>query len=186
MALDSHLQNYNLKQIAVIVIGFGETAEFFKESAKYDNLSIVQWIGTDSNANEKKITADDIALEFANSVGFVAVQFASESNPIRDELEQRLIEELGYAPSIYAYSTYDTVWIIGKSIIEADSIKPHLVKLEIEQVASTHRGALSSTELNHAGDLNSADYDLWGIVNDSWQVVGHLNDAHEKEKIILD
>jgi len=186
MALDSHLKKYNLKQIAVIVIGFGETAEFFKESANFDNLSIVQWIGTDSNANEKKITDDDIALEFANSVGFVAVQFASESNPIRDELEQRLIEELGYTPSIYAYSTYDTVWIVGKSIIEADSIKPHLVKLEIEQVASTHRGALSSTELNFVGDLNSADYDLWGIVDDSWQVIGHLNDAHEIEKIILD
>ena len=181
MALDSHLQNYNSDQIAVIVIGFGETVEFFKESANFDNLSLVQWIGADSNANEKKITDDIKALQFANKVNFVAVQFASESNPIRDELEQRLIEELGYAPSIYAYSTYDTVWIVGKSIIEADSIKPHLVKLEIEQVAATHRGALSSTELNHAGDLNSADYDLWGIVDDSWQVIGNFTDAHEKK-----
>lgn len=182
-AVDSHLQNYNSDQIAVIVIGFGETADFFKESLRFDNLSSVQWIGTDSNANEKKITDDAESLKFAKKVNFSALQFASESNPIKDELEQRLSDKLGYTPSSYSYSAYDAVWIVGKSILKADSIEPHKIKFEIGQVAASHRGTLSSTELNHAGDLNSGNYNLWGIVNDSWQVIGLIGDSHKQHLV---
>jgi len=135
-------KSYSTDEIAIIVIGFGESTEFLKNANTIAELADFKWYGTDSNANEKKITEDSEALEFANKVGFTAVQFGSVSNDIHDDVESRLIEKIGSTPSTYAYSSYDAVWIIGLSILEANSADPELLQNIIEKVASGYVGAL--------------------------------------------
>lgn len=168
-------KSYSTDEIAIIVIGFGESTEFLKNANTIDELADFKWYGTDSNANEKKITEDSEALEFANKVGFTAVQFGSVSNDIQKDVESRLIEQLGSTPSTYAYSSYDAVWIIGQSILQADSTDPELIQNIIEKVASGYVGALGDIELNEAGDLKAANYDIWEIVDDTWKVTGYYD-----------
>jgi branched-chain amino acid transport system substrate-binding protein len=168
-------KSYDQDKIAVVVIGFGESTEFLKSAHSESLLDGIKWFGTDSNANERKITEDIISLEFANKVGFTAVQFGSVSNEIHDDVEKRLIEKLGFTPSTYAYSSYDAVWIIGQSILEVNSTDPKLIHDVIEEVASSYVGTLGDIKLNDAGDLNAANYDIWEIVDDTWKVTGYYD-----------
>ncbi len=171
-AVSEYQKAYADDEIAVIVLGFGESTEFLKSAATHDNLKRVQWYGTDSNANEKKITQDATSLEFAKSVDFTAVQFGTNPNPTQNYVKDVLYDQTGQLPSNYAYSSYDAVWILGNSILEADSTKPIEVQKVIHKVAAQYEGALGNIELNEAGDLKSADYDIWGIVDDKWNVIG--------------
>ena len=86
-----------------------------------------------------------------------------------------MIEQLGSTPSTYAYSSYDAVWIIGQGILQADSTDPELIQNIIEKTASGYVGALGDIELNEAGDLKAANYDIWEIVNDTWKVTGYYD-----------
>lgn len=167
------LKSYAADEIAIVLIGFGESTEFLKSASSFDKLDDVKWFGTDSNANEKRITSDNVALEFANKVNFTAVQFGSTSNSIRDDVETRMIEKTGFTPSTYAYSSYDAVWIIGLSILETENTDPNHLQDVITTVASKYRGALGNTTLNDAGDLLVGNYDIWEIVDDKWQVTGY-------------
>jgi len=167
------LKSYDADEIAIVLLGFGESTEFLKSANSFDNLDDVKWFGTDSNANEKRITSDSDALKFANKVNFTAVQFGSTSNLIRDDVETRIIEQTGSAPSTYAYSSYDAVWIIGLSILETENTDPNHLSVVIKTVASKYRGALGNTSLNDAGDLLVSNYDIWEIVDDKWQVTGY-------------
>lgn len=167
--------SYSTDEIAIVVIGFGESTEFLKNANKIAELADFKWYGTDSNANEKKITEDIESLEFANKVGFTAVQFGSVSNDIQKDVESRLIEKIGSTPSTYAYSSYDAVWIIGQSILEVNSADPELLQKIIEKVASGYVGALGDIELNEAGDLKAANYDIWEIIDDTWKVTGYYD-----------
>ena len=181
-ALVSKLSNsYDVNEIAVVLLGFGESTEFLKDANSINNLDDVQWFGSDSNANEKRITSDKISLEFANKVNFTAVQFGSTPNSIRDDVEMRIIEEIGSIPSTYAYSSYDAVWIIGQSILETERTDPELLHNVIRKVASGYNGALGDIEFNDAGDLLTANYDIWQIVDDKWQVSGYYTPDTTKE-----
>ena len=90
----------------------------------HDILGDVKWFGTDSNANEKKITEDEKISAFVDKVSFRAIQFASDYNsPIHKDVESKLYLELGYLPSTYAFATYDAIWLVGLSMLEADSTR---------------------------------------------------------------
>ncbi len=178
--LSSISESYSSDEIGIVVIGFGESTEFLKDANSIDDLADLKWYGTDSNANEKKITEDSESLEFANKVGFTAVQFGSVSNTIHDNVESRLIEQLGSTPSTYAYSSYDAVWIIGQSILATNSINPQLIQNVIEKVAAGYVGALGDIELNEEGDLKAANYDVWEIVDDTWKVTGYYDHLNNK------
>jgi len=111
------------KNIVIGVISFGEIAEFFLHATNYDLLDEVMWFGTDSNANEKKITQDEKIAAFAQKVSFKAIQFASDyDSPIHKEVESKLYLELGYLPSTYAFAAYDAVWLLGLSMLDVESI----------------------------------------------------------------
>lgn len=172
--------SYNTENIAVVLLGFGESTDFLKDANSSPLLNDVKWFGTDSNANEQKIIDDEDALKFANKVDFTAVQFGTLPNDIRDDVESRMIDEIGRLPSTYAYSSYDAVWIVGQSILKTDSTDPEMIHDVFEEVASEYMGALGDVELNEAGDLKSANYDVWKIVDNEWKVTGYYDHVSDK------
>lgn len=166
---------YDIDKIAVVLLGFGESTDFLKDANSGHLLNDVQWFGTDSNANEQRIIDDSDALNFANDVDFTAVQFGTTSNDIQDDVESRMVEQLGRLPSTYAYSSYDAVWIVGLSMLKTDSMNPEMIDNVFEEVASEYVGALGDVELNESGDLKSANYDVWKIEDNEWKVSGYYD-----------
>jgi len=173
--LNKQLEKYDNEQVAIIMLGFAESREFMNQAAKHPEFSNVLWFGSDSNANEKKITDDPVTLNFAKKVDFRAVQFAPSENTIKDNVETRITEITGGMPSSYSFSSYDAVWVIGKSIEKTNSDDPTIIGEALRDVSANHKGALGSFVLNEAGDLDSGSYDVWSIVEDEWKIIDTID-----------
>lgn len=168
--LDRELEKYDKEQVAIVMLGFAESHEFMKHASEHPEFSEVLWFGSDSNANEKKITDDPVTLNFAKKVDFRAVQFAPSDNGIRQSVEIRITEITGSIPSSYSFSSYDAVWLIGKTIERTNSDDPRIVGDALRDTGMDHLGTLGPLILNDAGDLDSANYDVWSIVEGEWQI----------------
>jgi branched-chain amino acid transport system substrate-binding protein len=177
----------SLTNIAIGVISFGEVSEFLLLAADYDNLDEVQWFGTDSNANEKKIIEDEKISSFAEKVSFRAIQFASDYNsPIHKDVESKLYLKLDYLPSTYAFAAYDAVWLLGLSMLDVESIDATDIESTIQDTSQFYTGGLGELTFNDAGDLVSDNYDVWFIQEGQWYkepanfVESALKDVTEK------
>ena len=155
-------------KVAVLLTSFSEGVQIIQSAADYDALSQVQWYGSDGNSQDQKITGDPISGAFAESVNFSAPIIAIADNPIKADVQERLTAILGRTPITYAYGSYDAAWVIGKAIMEAGTASASAVKPIFIEVANGHTGALGDIQLNAAGDLAVADYEVWTVQGGEW------------------
>jgi len=158
-------------RVAVLSISFAETLEIMQEASAHGVLGDVAWFCTDGITGNTALLADPIGLAFAESVRLRGTQPAAADTPQREEVEARLVAELGRAPNTYAFGVYDAVWLFGKSVLESGSAEPEAVRAALPLVAAVHSGAIGHTNLNEAGDLDSADFSVWGVEGGEWRVV---------------
>ena len=154
---------------AVLLISFSEGAQIIQSAAQYDSLKQVQWYGSDGNAKDQKISTDPIARSFAEAVSFSAPIIAVDDNQINQGLRDRLTEMLGREPITYTYGSYDAAWVVGKAVMEAQSGSASDIKPIFADIANAHSGALGDIQLNAAGDLAVADYEVWTAKDGSWE-----------------
>ena len=164
---------HDAENIGVIMLGFSETLQFMQSASEHDILDDVAWFGSDGNDQEEIIIMDPLGVEFANKVKFTSTILSSENNEIRQDVKDRLVKQLGRVPNTYAFSTYDIVWILGLAMIDANSSNVDDLTLIIPKIASNYHGAIGNTTLNEAGDLDTSNYDVWGIRNGEWIKVGN-------------
>lgn len=158
--------------IAILMIGFSEVVHFFNFADSYDTLGDVDWYGSDASSADDAITDDRIASEFAQDVSFTATQFAVLKNAKYEHVKEHITEQIGSAPSNYAYSSYDSLWVLGLTMLETQSLDLLAVRDALPRVASEYDGAIGSIILNEYGDLAVADYELWAVSDGSWAAIG--------------
>ena len=78
-------------------------------------------------------------------------------------------------PGASAFASYDSVWVLGKAILEADSADSLAVRNSITDAASTHTGAIGTIHLNEFGDFATPSYSIWGIRDGQWHLSGHFD-----------
>ncbi len=178
--VDSYLsQGYAKDDVAVLMIGFAEVVHFMNSASSYDNLSEVRWFGSDASSNDDSITDDPISSAFAQETGFLATQFSASDNETFERVKAHVKQQIGSDPSNYAYSSYDSLWILGLTVEQAGSGDTEDVLNNIVSVASDYEGAIGDVELNEYGDLAISDYELWAVGGDGmWQTVGrYMSDS---------
>lgn len=163
---------YDKDKIAVGVFGFGETINIVQTASQHDILDDVRWYGGDSNVREAGFIEDPIASEFVNKVTFTAAQFSISENEITKKIDAHVLEALGREGYAYINTSHDVVWLLGLSILEAQSTDVDKIKAVLPEVAAGYSGALDSVRLNEAGDLSGADYGVWSIVDNNWVLTG--------------
>ena len=162
---------------AVLYIGFEETAGFLELASSMSDagrippgLDGVMWFGSDANTVTPKVASSPVAARFASGVGFTAVQPSVCENDITGHIRSSLSGDLGRDPSVYAYTAYDSVMLLGDAIIRAGSAGDiHAVKeaLVSESVGAS-RGALGPITMNQYGDLDSMHYGVWEFSGGGW------------------
>ncbi len=179
--VQTNVEQYGADKVGIMYIGFSEAFQFMQSASGYDILGEVRWFGSDVTTNDQSIVDDPIASKFANGVRLTSVQAAAAStdNLIYDKVETYMREKLGKTPNTYVYSSYDAVWLVGKSMLETDSDDINEIKKVISQVAGKYRGAMGVIKLNDAGDLAQADYGIWGIRDGQWVALGVYNSAQD-------
>ncbi|RNJ73948.1 MAG: ABC transporter substrate-binding protein [Thaumarchaeota archaeon S15] len=167
--VEGHIADVGTEGVIVLLIAFNEALPIMQTAANHGILADVRWLGTDGNALVHKITEDPIASAFADSVEFTTVQISATRNPIYEDVRERVGAQFGgREPNAYAYTAYDATWVIGLSLLHAGSERAADLASAIPTVAAGHYGALGNTRLNEAGDLASADYDLWATSGGEW------------------
>ena len=171
-SVQTHVDASDANSVAVLAIGFDEIAEIMRAAAFHDILDDVLWIGADGIANNDVIVGDPQVLDFARMVNFVAVSPATPTSPITGEVLNHVTEMVNRSPNPYIYSSYDAVWLIGNSILEAgDSSAQNVIRV-LPQIADKYIGARGDIQFNSAGDLVPTGYNIFAIRGDSWQNTG--------------
>ena len=170
-----YTSQYPTDKVAVLMIGFSETVHLLNFAASYDNLETVRWFGSDGSSNDSTLSDDPIASGFAQNINFVSPQFVTSTNEIYQHVNDYFIDFKGSSPNAYAFSSYDSIWVLGKTILETDSIDLLTVRDAIIDVASRHTGAIGTINLNEFGDFATPNYDLWSIRDGAWYKSGHFD-----------
>ena len=162
------VERYGADKVAVFMTSFDESLSIIQEASLHEDLGNVRWYGSEAVAGATYLLDDPIASEFVNSVDFTSLQVLISPGEQSDRINELLTEELGAAPISFVHPTYDAVWVVGKAIMEANSPEAADVKKVLVDVASDYSGAMASGELNEAGDLVLANYQIWKIIDNTW------------------
>lgn len=165
-------QGYSTENVAVLVLSFGEGVTILNHAASYEDLASVTWFGSDSTAQSILVTSDPTALEFAEKVGLISPLFLVAPNERTERIDKTVVQETGSLPSNNMYALYDAVWIHGLTINEGKTLEIKALLDILPRVAEEYDGVIGSTTLNAAGDLASADYELFWIQDGVWKIYG--------------
>ena len=158
---------YGADRVAVLVIGFDEVESIIRTAAQYDNLKSVRWYG-DGSVAQSTLLDDEAAVGFLTGVEFRAVQPLVSNGELGAYVRNAVAADFGEDVSPYVYPAYDAVWIIGKAIEAAGGADTSIVKAALPGVANQYTGALRSTQLDGAGDLDLVNYAVWSVEDGSW------------------
>ena len=161
----AHLELYDPEEVAVLFVGFEETFDFIEMASLHDAPGSVRWFGADANTI---MHDNEAALVFADSVDFTSVQPTVPDNEISSRVSEMISASLGRTPSVYALFEYDTVQIIGRAILDAQSTSATEVADSILRVAQEYSGASGTPVFNAAGDRANAIYGIWEIEDGAW------------------
>jgi branched-chain amino acid transport system substrate-binding protein len=182
--VQKYVDEYGKDKVAIVFLGFAEVLQFTQSASEHDILDKIRWFGPGANTKEHKLIDDPIGLEFSTNVQFTTVQVAASKNPIYERVEAHLTETLGRTPNTFVHSSYDAVWLIGLAMLETQSTDVSTIKAIIPEIAENYSGAIGSTKLNEAGDLAQANYEVWGIRNAEWVLLGQYTQSNDSITLI--
>ena len=166
------VDEYGADKVAIVFLAFGEVLQFMQSASNHDILDDVRWFGPDGYTKDYRLVDDPIGQEFSSTVQLTTVQVGLSDNDVVPIIEDHVLEVVGRVPNTYAHAVYDSVWLVGLAMLETESADPKVIKSVIRDVAERYDGSIGGSNLNEAGDLASADYDIWGIRDGEWKVVG--------------
>ncbi len=153
--------------VAVLLVGYGESADIMASASEHHVLGSVKWYGTSGVAKQLSITTNQASAAFAETVDYEATLFAE---PPPDPFVVGGLARVNYIPDAYTYATYDAVALLAAAVEAAGSDDAGAVAAVLPQVASQFPGTLGSLALNANGDLDQYAYDIWHVRNGAWEV----------------
>ncbi len=160
---------YGQDKVAVFIVEFDNTIPIIQTANDYDILRMVQWYTAEAFVGNPDIN-DSIVMEFVDQVQLVGYLPDVSRDDYR--LKLHLEQETGVkGPSTFVYSSYDAVWLVGLSIIEAQSAEVDAIKSVIHNVAENMKSN-GAGALNEAGDLALGNYLVYKTENGQWAPTG--------------
>lgn len=164
----------NMTDVAVVAISSTEMASLIESAMGHEMLDDVRWYGSESVVNHRGISHGELGA-FSEKVGLTGVIVAAPSNPIKNDVEQRLVTELdlrpGESPSTFLYSMYDAILILAKAMLATQSTDAERLIEAIPHVSTRTHGAMLGT-LDENGDLAPSNYGVWKIIDMAWTRTG--------------
>ena len=167
--VQDYVDEYGEDKVGIAIVAFDEIVQILQAAERYPVLESVQWFGSETIADSTDLQEDRIAREFADRVEFTAVQVDVDTGDKAAHIREALSDRHGDSPNVFVYTGYDAVWLVGLSIIAANSSDVADIKAVLHEVAADYTtGALRSTELNEAGDLATGNYGIRIMEDGVW------------------
>lgn len=175
----ARVDEYGPDRVAVAALAFGEIAAIMKSASQHESLSNVLWYGTDAIVNNDDFSGDPAVQKLVDEAGLIVPIFVLAPNPVYDEVVSQASEISGRTPVIYAIPAYDAVWVIGLSMLKADSAETDAIVSAMPGVLEDYSGALGKIVLNNAGDLDTAAFEIYSVNSTQWTLVGLYDSASD-------
>ena len=166
-------EDNRLDKVAVLYVGYGGAPGFMNAASGHKILGDVRWFGADQNTAQPNVLDSPQATAFAEKVTFTVVQPSVPDDILDGRIYSIIGGYLEMEPSPYAVYEYDSVWLLGLSIMYARSSDPVDVMNVLPDIASRYVGLIGSTELNPAGDLIDTNYAAWVVRDGAWRIVAN-------------
>ena len=177
--LDKHVREamelYGPDKVAVLTVSYDEYTAILEAAAGYDALGDVVWFASESSTLTDALDGNPAAAEFAERVELTGVQTLSTRGEKYEQLAAELADQLGRDPSTIFPHAYDSAWVLGLSILHANSTDAAQIRGALPGVAAGYSGALLSTPLNEAGDLLPTDYRIVRVAGGDWAAAGNYS-----------
>ena len=169
-AVKEQTDRYGTDSVAVLYVGFEQNVEFIKQASWQDILDDVRWFGAELNTVSPNVINDPVAGSFAERVGLTSIQPTVHDNQITKEIREHFAnnDQFEMPPSVYANFEYDVIWLLGLSLLEAQSTDVYSVKEALADVSGQYVGASGNTALNAAGDRIDGQYATWKVIDGEW------------------
>lgn len=154
---------YGADKVAVEFISFEEGIDFFKEAAKYTDLGLVKWYGSDGITLNNDLPYDTTASQFAQKVRFASPLFAEYNSDKYNSVKAAVEADINKPAISLALVAYDALWIAAKTITENPNADKNSLKSKLLDVVSEYEGITGPINFNASEDRTDANYDFWGI-----------------------
>ncbi len=169
------MELYGPDKVAVLTASYDEYTAILEAAAGHDALGDVVWFTSESSTLTDALEGNAAAAGFAERVDLTGVQTFSTRGGEYERLAAELTARLGRDPSTILPHAYDSVWVLGLSILHANSTDAAHLRGALPGVAAGYSGALLSTALNEAGDLLPTDYRIVRVAGGDWTAVGNYS-----------
>jgi branched-chain amino acid transport system substrate-binding protein len=133
----------------------------FRDAAQAEHLGNVTWMSLAEGQIPESIFPTSPGGPQIKLRMFTPIQSTSTSSRW-SEFEADFESVMGESPTIWDGITYDAVWCLVLSVLQAGSADPMKVKEVLPGVAENYYGVSGGCALNSAGDREPHVYDIWG------------------------
>lgn len=162
------INEYGAEKIGVLYIGTSEILTIIEQLIFYENASAVRWFSTNTQAGNTELLDNSAALAFTEKTQMSAVRSVAAPNDQQRYVNDIVMERYNRNASVFTYPAYDSIWLLGMSIIEAQSTDVQTLVNTIPEVAAEMKGSVGDLDLGEGGDLLSASYEIWRIEDGRW------------------
>ena len=178
------LGQYDTAKVAVYMATYSEGLDIINGWIDSENLQFTKWYGSSGFAENKFLPQDFFASAFAAVRELMCPTFGLDlsAQDIWQPLVDRISNEIGRDPEIYALVTYDALWLSVMTYLKSDQpVTVDKYKDLFVHECDNYFGSTGWTRLNEAGDREFATYDFWGIgmfLNDfEWEIRARYDNA---------
>lgn len=167
------IDKHGADKVGVLYVGTDEFLLMIQSMAPYENIPQVRWFSSNAQSTKDYYMTDPIASEFAEETQFTVTRsIPTTGNHLKDTIDAKYYEMYNTTISNYGYAAYDSVWLLGTSILQTQSVDTGTLTEAIPHVASRLLGSSGSLELTEFGDLATANFEVWQISNGTWVQIG--------------
>ena len=164
------IETHGADKVGVLYVGTDEFQLLVEQTRLYENIDKVRWFSTTTQADSvPDLIGNEWMREFYDNTNFTAVQSVPvDTNSITRHVNNWVMENYDQAAGTYSYPSYDSVWLLGTSILQAQTTDIDVLKEVIPLVARHSLGSVGSLELSEEGDLLGGSNEIWQVVDGEW------------------
>ena len=164
------IETHGADKVGVLYVGTDEFQLLIEQTRLYENIDKVRWFSTTTQADSvPDLIGNEWMREFYDNTNFTAVQSVPvDTNSITRHVNNWVMENYNQTAGVYSYPSYDSVWLLGTSILQAQTTDIDVLKEVIPLVARHSLGSVGSLELSEEGDLLGGSNEIWQVVDGEW------------------
>lgn len=165
------VEEHGADKVGVLYVGTSEFELMVQQLEPYNNADKVRWFSTNTQSQSVPNLIDDpLFQEFYENTNFAAIRtILGGTNSITKYVDSWAYETYNRtAASGYTYPSYDSVWLLGTSILQAQTTDVDALTEVVPLVAARSLGSAGPLGLSEAGDLAQSTYEVWQVVDGEW------------------